>query len=156
MFSNLVFNKRQPVFKRKLQFALLLVKCKDLPDQWVILLPRLTFRQLYLPRLTFRWSFRWSEILWLSEQNLVYTRREPNVANSKLDWTVVFTARYARRKGKTLILGARLRKPSNAVADLLRNHEGDIPEAEAGQSPSGSQCGIVQTGKDGQEPAGLH
>jgi len=79
-----------------------------------------------------------------------------NVTNSKLDWVVVFTARYARRKGKTLILGARLRKPSNAVADLLRNHEGDIPEAEAGQSPSGSQCGIVQTGKDGQEPAGLH
>ena len=50
-----------------------------------------------------------------------------NVTNSKLHWTVVFTARYARRKGKTVNLGARLRKPSKAVADLLGNHEGDIP-----------------------------
>jgi len=40
---------------------------------------------------------------------------------------VVFTARYARRKGKTVNLGSRLRKPSKAVADLLGNHEGDIP-----------------------------
>jgi len=43
---------------------------------------------------------------------------------------VVFTARYARRKGKTVDLGARLRKPSKAVADLLGNHEGDIPGDE--------------------------
>jgi len=50
-----------------------------------------------------------------------------NVTNSKFHWTVVFTARYARRKGKTVSLGARLRKPSKAVADLLGNHEGDIP-----------------------------
>ena len=49
-----------------------------------------------------------------------------NVTNSKLDWAVVFTARYARRKGETVDLGARLRKPSKAVADLLDNHEGDI------------------------------
>ena len=49
-----------------------------------------------------------------------------NVTNSKLHWTVVITARYARRKGKTVNLGARLRKPSKAVADLLGNHEGDI------------------------------
>jgi len=49
-----------------------------------------------------------------------------NVTNSKLDWAVVFTARYARRKGKTVNLGARLRKPSKAVADLLANYEGDI------------------------------
>ena len=32
----------------------------------------------------------------------------------------------ARRKGKTVNLGVRLRKPSKAVADLLGNHEGDI------------------------------
>ena len=50
-----------------------------------------------------------------------------NVTNSKLDWAVVLTARYASRKGKTVKLGARLRKPSKAVADLLGNHEGDIP-----------------------------
>ena len=50
-----------------------------------------------------------------------------NVTNPKLGWAVVFTARYARRKGKTVDLGARLRKPSKAVADLLGNHEGDIP-----------------------------
>ena len=37
------------------------------------------------------------------------------------------SARYARRKRKTVDLGARLRKPSKAVTDLLGNHEGDIP-----------------------------
>jgi len=47
-----------------------------------------------------------------------------NVTNSKLDWAVVFTARYEK---KTVDLGARFRKPSKAVADLLGNHEGDIP-----------------------------
>jgi len=40
---------------------------------------------------------------------------------------VVFTARYARRNRQTVHLGARLHKPSKAVADLLGNHEGDIP-----------------------------
>jgi len=29
-----------------------------------------------------------------------------NVTNSKLDWAVFFTARYVRRKGKTVNLGA--------------------------------------------------
>ena len=58
---------------------------------------------------------------------LVYTQGR-NVTNSKLDWAVVFTARYAKRKkGKTFDLGTRLRKLSKAVADLLDNHEGDIP-----------------------------
>jgi len=55
----------------------------------------------------------------------IYEERR-NVTNSKLDWAVVFTARCARRKGKAVDLGARLRKPSKAVADLLGNHEGDI------------------------------
>ena len=50
-----------------------------------------------------------------------------NVTNSKLDWTVFFTARYARRKGKTVNLGARLRKPSKAVANLLGNHGSGTP-----------------------------
>jgi len=50
-----------------------------------------------------------------------------NVTNSKLDWAVVFTARYARRNRKTVNLGTRLRKPLKAVAYLLGNHEGDIP-----------------------------
>jgi len=50
-----------------------------------------------------------------------------NVTNSKLDWAVVFTTRCVRRKEKTVDLGARLRKLSKAVADLLGNHEGDIP-----------------------------
>ena len=62
----------------------------------------------------------------LSEFRLILEGR--NVTNSKLDWAVVFTARYARRKkGKTFDLGARNRKLSKAVADLLDNHEGDIP-----------------------------
>ena len=56
----------------------------------------------------------------------LYTKRR-NVTDSKLDLAVVFTARYARGKGKTVDLGARLRKPSKAFADLLGNHEGDIP-----------------------------
>jgi len=72
------------------------------------------------------WSFWWSEkYSQLSE--IWFTLEGRNVTNSKLDWAVVFTARYARRKGKTVDLGARLRKPSKAVADLLGNHEGDIP-----------------------------
>ena len=50
-----------------------------------------------------------------------------NVTNSKLDLAVVFIARYARRKGNTVNLGVRLCKPSKAVADLLGNHEGEIP-----------------------------
>jgi len=62
-----------------------------------------------------------------------------------------------RRKGKTVDLGARLRKPSKAVADLLGNHEGDMPgDRSRSIRLQGSRCGIVQTGKDGQEPAGLH
>ena len=39
---------------------------------------------------------------------------------------MVFTARYARRKGKTVDLDARLRKPSRGFAGLLGNHEGDM------------------------------
>ena len=67
-----------------------------------------------------------------------------NVTNSKLDWAVVFTARYARRKGKTVDLGARLRKPSKAVADLLGNREGDILRRRKQVNPlAGSPCGIV-------------
>jgi len=53
-----------------------------------------------------------------------YTKRAKTLHTN---WAVVFTARYARRNRKTVNLGARLRKPSNAVADLLGNHEGDIP-----------------------------
>jgi len=53
---------------------------------------------------------------------LIHEERR-NVTNSKLDWAVVFTTRYARRKGKTVDLGLRLLKPSKAVADLLGNHE---------------------------------
>jgi len=49
-----------------------------------------------------------------------------NVTNSKLDWAVVFTARYPRRNRKTVHLSARLCKLSEAVADLLGNHEGDV------------------------------
>ena len=57
-----------------------------------------------------------------------FTHEGRNVTNSKIDWAVVFTARYARRKkGKTFDLGARLRKLSKTVADLLDVHEGDIP-----------------------------
>ena len=57
-----------------------------------------------------------------------FTLEGRNVTNSKLDWAVVFTARYARRnKGKIFDLGARKRKLSKAVADLPDNHEGDIP-----------------------------
>ena len=66
------------------------------------------------------------KILSLSSR-IWFTLEGRNVTNSKLDWAVVFTARYARRKGKTVDLGVRLRKPSKAVADLLGNHEGDIP-----------------------------
>ena len=72
------------------------------------------------------WSFRWSEMLWLTWQNLVYTRRELNVTNSKLDWAVVFTARYARWNRKTVNLCARLRKPSKTVAVYLATTRDDI------------------------------
>ena len=47
-----------------------------------------------------------------------------NVTNSKLHWTVDFTASCARRNRKAVHLGVRLRKPSKAFADLLGNHEG--------------------------------
>jgi len=62
-----------------------------------------------------------SRIWFIQEENR-------NVTHSKLDWAVVFTARYARRNRKTVHLGARLRKPSKAVADLqvLGNNEGAI------------------------------
>ena len=52
-----------------------------------------------------------------------------NITNSKLHWTVFFSAGYARRKGKTENLGARFHKPPKAVADLLGNHEAGIPGA---------------------------
>jgi len=68
------------------------------------------------------WFFRWSEVLWLSRIWFIHESR--NVTNSKLDWAVVFTASFARRNRKTVHLGARLPKPSKAVADLLGNHEG--------------------------------
>ena len=64
----------------------------------------------------------------LSVSEFWFTHEGRNVTNSKLGWAVVFTARYARRnKRKTFDLGARLRKLSKTVADLLDNHEGDIP-----------------------------
>ena len=67
-----------------------------------------------------------------------------NVTNSKLDWAVVFTARYVRRKGKTVDFGARLRKPSKAVADLLGNHECDIPgDGSRSIRLQGPWCGFV-------------
>jgi len=70
---------------------------------------------------------------------------------------MVFTARYARRNRKTVHLGARLCKLSKAVVDLLKDHEGRYTrEPKQVNLPAGSQCGIVQIGKDGQEPAGLH
>ena len=73
------------------------------------------------------WSFRWSEkYSWLSRIWFIHEESR-NITNSKLDWAVVFTTRYARRCRKTVDLGARLRKPSKAVADPLGNHEGDIP-----------------------------
>ena len=60
-------------------------------------------------------------------------------------------------KEKQLVnLGARLRKPSKAVAEPLGNHEGDIRGRKQVNPLAGSRCGIVQTGKYGQEPAGLH
>ena len=47
------------------------------------------------------WSFRWSEkYSQLSE--FWFTLEGRNVTNSKLDWAVVFTARYARRKRKNI------------------------------------------------------
>jgi len=68
-----------------------------------------------------------------SQQNFGLHTKSRKVTNSKLAWVVVFTARYAeRKKGKTFDLGARLRKPSKAVAGLLGNHEGDTQETEAG------------------------
>ena len=62
---------------------------------------------------------------------MIYTWREPNVTNSKLDWAVVFIVRYARRNRKTVHLGARLRKTSRAVADLLGRdgNESGVPES---------------------------
>ena len=73
----------------------------------------------------------------------LYTKSR-NVTNSILDWAVVFTARYVRRKGKTVDLGARLRKPSKAVADLLGKHEGDTPgDGSRSIRLQGSWCGIV-------------
>ena len=70
---------------------------------------------------------------------------------------MVFTARYARRKGKTIDLGARLGKPSKAVADLLGNDEGDIPgDGSRSIRLRGLGAVLCKTGKDGQEPAGLH
>jgi len=74
------------------------------------------------------WSCRWSEKYSDSDSRIWFMHEESrNVTNSKLDWAVFLTARYARRNRKTVHLGARLRKPPKAVADLLGNHEGDIP-----------------------------
>jgi len=58
-----------------------------------------------------------------------------NVTNSKLDWAAVFTTRCARRKGKTVHLGTRLRKPSKAVADFLATTRDDIPGNGSRSSP---------------------
>ena len=55
----------------------------------------------------------------------LYTKRVETLLEIRLGCG--FTARYARRNRKTVHLGARLRKPSKTVADLLGSHEGDIP-----------------------------
>jgi len=48
----------------------------------------------------------------------------------------------------------RLRKPSQAVADPLDNHEGWYAREQKQVNPlARSWCGIVQSGKEGQEPA---
>ena len=62
-----------------------------------------------------------------SVSRIWFTHKSRNVTDSKLDWAVVFTACYARRNRRTIHLGSRLRKPSKVVADLLGNHEGDVP-----------------------------
>ena len=55
---------------------------------------------------------------------------------------------------KTIHLGTRLRKPSKAVAHPLDNHEGWYTREQKQVNPlAGSWCGIVQTGKEGREPA---
>ena len=93
------------------------------------------------------------KILRLSRIQFIHEESR-NVTNSKLDWAVVFTARYARRNRKTTHLGTRLRKPSKAVADPLDNHEGRYTKEQKQVNPlTVSWCGIVQTGKEGQEPA---
>jgi len=104
------------------------------------------------------WSFRWSEKYSDSISRIWFIHEESrNVTNSKLDWVVVFTARYARRNGKTVHLGSRLQNLSKVVADLLVNHEGWYTREWKQVNPlTGSRCGIVQSGKKGQEPAVLH
>ena len=82
------------------------------------------------------WSFRWSEILWLGRIWFIHEESR-NVNNSKLDWAVVFTARYARRNRKTVHLGARLRKPSRPLPTYLATTRAIHQGAEAGQSARG-------------------
>ena len=65
-----------------------------------------------------------------------------NVTNSNLHWTVVFTARYARRKRKTVNLGARRPLPTN-LATTRAVYQG----TEAGQSAHGTSCGLCKQGK---------
>ena len=60
-----------------------------------------------------------------------------NVTNSKLDWAVVFTAHYARRKGKTVDLGARLRKRQRPLPTYLATTRAIYQGTEAGQSACG-------------------
>jgi len=67
-----------------------------------------------------------------SVSGIWFIHESRNVTNSKLDWAVGFTARYARRNRKTVHLGVKLRKPSSTVADLLNNHEGRYTRDEHG------------------------
>ena len=86
---------------------------------------------------------------------LIHEERR-NVTNSKLDWAVVFTARCARRKGKTVDLGARLRKPSKGRCRPTWQPRGRHTRGRKQVNPfAGFRCVIVQTVKGGQEPAGL-
>jgi len=91
------------------------------------------------------WSFWWSEKCSDSVSRIWFIHEESrNVTNSKLDWAVVFTACHARRNRKTVHLGARFRKPSRAVADLLGNHQGRYTRGwKQVNLLAGSCCGIV-------------
>jgi len=73
-----------------------------------------------------------------------YTRRAEILLTRNYTGLCCFTARYARRKGKTVNLGPRLRKPSKAVADLLGIYERTVYQGtEAGQSAHGISVRFV-------------